>query len=241
MFAMVAMRADLSYVVTCIARFSANPGLPHWNALVRVYQYVKGTADLKLTYTRIENTPAPLLYGYSDADWATTDIDERRTCIGYCLFLSGAVILWLTRFWKPCLSSMEGELGGVTEIAKNTIAARELMASLPLSWHLINKDIPTTVLLDATATKQACDNPRHHSRAKHMETFLAWVRHVIQEGHIRTQNIPRDDNVADFMVKPYNKAMHRATVRQLMGPFQTLKIRLTGGETLKRRLNKVYE
>jgi alkylated DNA nucleotide flippase Atl1 len=45
------------------------------------------------------------------------------------------------------------------------------------------------VLLDATATKQACDNPRHHSRAKHMETFLAWVRHVIQEGHIRTQNI----------------------------------------------------
>jgi hypothetical protein len=29
MFAMVAMRADLSYVVTCIARFSANPGPPH--------------------------------------------------------------------------------------------------------------------------------------------------------------------------------------------------------------------
>jgi hypothetical protein len=93
MFAMVAMRADLSYVVTCIARFSANPGLPHWNALVRVYQYVKDTTDMKLTYTRIENTPAPLLYGYSDADWATTDIDERWTCISYCLFLSGAVIL----------------------------------------------------------------------------------------------------------------------------------------------------
>jgi hypothetical protein len=75
-----------------------------------------------------------------------------------------------------------------------------------------------------------------------METFLAWVRHVIQEGHIRTQNIPRDDNVADFMVKPsYNKAMHRVTVRQLMGPFQTLKIRRTGGETLKRTLDAVYE
>jgi hypothetical protein len=104
-----------------------------------------------------------------------------------------------------------------------------------------NKDIPTTVLLNATATKQACDNSRHHSRAKHTETFLAWVRHVIQEGHIRPQNIPRDDNVADFMVKPYNKAMLRATVRQLMEPYQTLMIKLTGGETLKRRLNKVYK
>jgi hypothetical protein len=29
------------------------------------------------------DTPAPLMYGYSDANWATTDIDERRrTCIG---------------------------------------------------------------------------------------------------------------------------------------------------------------
>jgi hypothetical protein len=44
------------------------------------------------------------------------------------------------------------------------------------------------------------------------------------------------------MVKLYNnKAMRRATVRQLMGPFQTFKIKLTGGETLKRRLNKVYK
>jgi hypothetical protein len=82
-----------------------------------VYQYInKGIADLKLTYSRMADTPAPLMYGHSDADyWATTDIDERRTCISYCLFLSGAVILWLTRFWKPCLSSMEGELGGVTD------------------------------------------------------------------------------------------------------------------------------
>lgn len=61
MFAMVAMRADFSYVITCIARFSANPGLPHWNALVRVYQYAKGTADLKLTYSRMADTPAPLM------------------------------------------------------------------------------------------------------------------------------------------------------------------------------------
>jgi hypothetical protein len=88
MFAMVAMRVDLSYVVTCIARFSANPGLPLWNALIRVYQYIKGTADLKLTYSRMADTPAPLMYGYSDADWATTDIDVRRTCIGYCLSFS---------------------------------------------------------------------------------------------------------------------------------------------------------
>jgi hypothetical protein len=98
MFAMVAMRADLSFAVTSTARFSANPGLPHWNALVRINQYLKGTAGMQLTYSRIVDTPAPLLYGYSDADWATTDLDERRTCIGFVLILAGAAIVWLTRF-----------------------------------------------------------------------------------------------------------------------------------------------
>jgi hypothetical protein len=144
------------------------------------------------------------MYGYSDADWATMDIDERCTFIRFCLFLSGAVILVaLARFWKPNLSSMESELGGLTEPAKNTNASRELMA--PSIVVHGQQGHPTH------GTKQATDNPRHHSRAKHMETFLAWVGHLIQEGHIRTQNIPRDDNVADFMVTPYNKAMHRAT------------------------------
>ena len=160
-----------------MARFTANPGLSHWHALVRIFQYLIGTSALKLTYSRVVDIPAPLLY---DADWATTDIDERHTCIDYCMFLSGAAIFWLTRFWKPCLSTFEGELGALTEVAKTTIAARELLASIPLSWYDENKDKPTTLLIDAAATKQATDNPKHHSRAKHMEIFFAWIRHVVQ-------------------------------------------------------------
>ena len=241
MFAMVAMRADISYAVISVARFTANPGLPHWKALVRIFQYLKGTSDLKLTYSRVVDTPAPLLYGYSDADWATTDVDERRTCIGYCVFLSGAAIFWLTRFWKPCLSTFEGELGALTEVAKTTIAARELLASIPVSWFEQNKDAPTTLLIDAASTKQAADNPKHHSRAKHMETFLAWIRHVVHEGLIRTQTIPRADNLADFMVKAHTKASHRSHTRHLMGPYQQLKIRLSSGESLKRRIEDALE
>ena len=237
MFAMVTMRADICYAVISVARFTANPGLSQWHALVRIFQYLKGTSALKLTYSRIVDTPAPLLYGYSDADWATTDIDETRTCIGYCVFLSGAAIFWLTRFWKP----FEGELGALTEVAKTTIAARDLLASIPLSWYDENKDEPTTLLNDTAATKQATDNPKHHSRAKHMETFLAWIRHVVQEGLIRTQTIPRAENLADFMVKAHTKASHRSHTRQLMGPYQNLKIRLTSGESLKRRIEDTLE
>ena len=171
------------------------------------------------------------MYGYSDADWATTDIDERRTCIGYCVFLAGAAVFWL----------FEGGLGALTEAAKTATSVRELLSSIPLSWFQHNQHLPTTILIDATATKQTTDNPKHFSRAKHMETFMAWVRHVIQEGFIRTQTIPRDDNVADFMVKAQVKSAHRASTRKHMGPFQKLNIQLTGGESLKRRIDKCSE
>ena len=239
MFTMVAMRVDISYAVVSVARFTVNLGLPYWIALTRIFQYLKGTSGLQLMYSRVVDTPAPLLYGYSDADWATTDVDERRTCIGYCVFLSGEAIFWLTRFWKPFLSTFEGELGALTEMAKTVIiAARELLASVPLSWSEQNRDTPTTLLINAAASKQASDNPKHHSRAKHMETFLAWIRHVVREGLIRTQTIPRKDNVADFMVKPHTKALHRLHSRRLMGPFQHLNIKLTSGETLKRRIDQ---
>ena len=44
-------------------------------------------------YSRIIEEPAPLIYGRSDADWVTSDVDERRTVIGYIVMLSGAAIL----------------------------------------------------------------------------------------------------------------------------------------------------
>ena len=197
---------------------------------------------MKLTYSRITDTLAPLMYGASDSDWATTDIDERRSCIGFLIWLSGAAIFWLTRFWKPCLSSFEGEVGALTEAAKNAIAVRELLMSIPISWYQVNKDIPTTILIDASAAKQATDNPKHYSRAKHMETFLAWIRHAIKEGYVRSQKVPREDNsTADAMVKPQVKLLHRASTRAMMGPHQNLKIKLSGGESLKRRLEDINE
>ena len=140
-----------------------------------------------------------------------------------------------------CLSTFEGKLGTLTEVAKTPIAARELLASIPVSWFDQNREEPTTLLIDAAATKQAADNPKHHSRAKHMETFLAWTRHVVHEGLIRTQTIPRADNLVDFMVKAHTEASHRSHTRHMMGPYQQLKICLTSGESLKRRIEDALE
>lgn len=52
MWGQLATRPDLSFAVSLLARFQANPGIEHWSALLHVVRYIKNTLDLGLTYSR---------------------------------------------------------------------------------------------------------------------------------------------------------------------------------------------
>lgn len=41
---------DLSFSVSLLAWFQANPGIEHWSALLQVIGYIKNTLDYSLTY-----------------------------------------------------------------------------------------------------------------------------------------------------------------------------------------------
>ena len=51
MWGQLATRPDLSFSVSLLARFQANPGIDHWNALMHVVGYIKNTLDYGLTYS----------------------------------------------------------------------------------------------------------------------------------------------------------------------------------------------
>ena len=38
-------RPDISYAVSQVARFNANPGMTHWNAALRIFRYLHGSID----------------------------------------------------------------------------------------------------------------------------------------------------------------------------------------------------
>src|SRR5882762_11932285 len=51
-----------------LCRFNSNPGMEHWKAVKHLMHYIKGTVDMKLTYS-----PSPLhsdepFVSYADAD-----------------------------------------------------------------------------------------------------------------------------------------------------------------------------
>ena len=51
MYLATATRPDIANAVSILARFSSNPGLQHWQAVKHLMRYLKGTMDMKLTYS----------------------------------------------------------------------------------------------------------------------------------------------------------------------------------------------
>lgn len=102
-----------------MSRFNANHSREHWEAVVRILRYLKGTQDKKLCYTNeCENGD---LHAYSDAGLAS-DLDKRRSCTGFVINMSGAAINWKShRQDIVALSSTEAEYIALSSTVKDTV------------------------------------------------------------------------------------------------------------------------
>ena len=63
MYVVQCTRADISFAISKLSRFTSNPSVEHWKAISRVLNYLKNTKELSLQYSKF---PA-ILEGYSDA------------------------------------------------------------------------------------------------------------------------------------------------------------------------------
>jgi hypothetical protein len=78
MYAMVCSRPDLSYAMSLVSRYMANPGKEHWKAVQWIFRYLRGTIDACLKFGRTDKG----LIGYVDLDYVA-DLDKRRSLTGY--------------------------------------------------------------------------------------------------------------------------------------------------------------
>ncbi|GJW42969.1 hypothetical protein Tco_0071768 [Tanacetum coccineum] len=75
MYVMTSTRPDITYAVRKLSRFTSNPSNHHWEAIIRVFKYLKKTMDYGLSYVGF-----PLVIeGYSDASWITNNKDHTST------------------------------------------------------------------------------------------------------------------------------------------------------------------
>ena len=80
----------LAYSVNRICQFMQNPLESHWKVIKRILKYLRGTLDHGLHLKRSMNLD---ITGFCDADWAS-NLDERRSTIGFYVYLGSNMIYW---------------------------------------------------------------------------------------------------------------------------------------------------
>ena len=110
MYAALGTRPDISFAVTLLSSFNAQPRTRHLTAAKRVLRYLKKTKELRLVYTKTSGN----LHGFVDSDWAKSK--DRKSIGGYVFMLGNAAISWSSKKQTlVALSTKEAEYTAFTE------------------------------------------------------------------------------------------------------------------------------
>ncbi|GKC24671.1 ribonuclease H-like domain-containing protein [Tanacetum coccineum] len=167
---------NLSYAVQQICLYMHDPREPHFAALKRILQYVRGTVDFGLQLYVFATTS---LVGYIDVDWAGYPSTSMSTS-GYCVFLGDNLLSWSAkRQHTLSRSNAKAEYRGVANVVTETTWLRNLLRELhsPLSTAIL-------VYCDNVSAVYMYANTVQHQRTKHIEMDIHFVRDMVTAGQV---------------------------------------------------------
>ena len=74
MYAMICTRPDVSYALSVVSRYQADPGEIHWTAAKNILKYLRRTKDMFLVYGGEDELS---VNGYTDASYLTDSDDSH--------------------------------------------------------------------------------------------------------------------------------------------------------------------
>ena len=130
-------RPDITYAVSTVVKYCANPTKQHWIVVKRIFRYLKGTLNHGLLYSRNESNDC---VGFSDSDWGG-DLDDRKSTSGYMFQLGGTAISWRSKEQtRVTLSTAEAEYMALASAAQEAMWLRQLIIDLK------NEPVSATVI-----------------------------------------------------------------------------------------------
>lgn len=153
---------------------------------------------MRLTY-RNEGNPmsSELFQTYSDADHAGC-LDTRRSTSGFLIKMGSGAVSWSAKKQATVAdSSTEAEYISASAAGREIIWMRNLLSEL---GHDVSG--PSPLMVDNQSALKVLRNPEHHSRMKHIDIKVHWIREAIGRGNIEVHFLPTKDMIADIFTKP---------------------------------------
>ena len=139
--------------------------------MIRILRYIKGTPSQGVLY---ENRGHTQIFGYYDANWASSPIDRRST-FRYCVFINGNLVSWKSKKHDVvAISSAEAEYRAMALATCEIIWVRHLLQELRF-W----KNEQMKLICDNQATLHIASNPIFYERTKHIEVDCHFIKEKI--------------------------------------------------------------
>ena len=205
MYAMTATRPDLAFAVDKFSQFCHSPSARNRAGLQRVFRYLQGTKDLKITYSQACPNG---IFAYSDSDYAGDSMDRKSTH-GYVFTLAGGAISWSSRKQKTtATSTTEAEYVGLCSAAKTAAWITGWLKEANLMRFLNRK--PVQLYGDNQSSIRLVKNPEFHARTKHINVQYHYVREALEDGLIELFYVSTIDMMADCLTKPLAREKFQA-------------------------------
>ncbi|XP_016747590.1 uncharacterized protein [Gossypium hirsutum] len=184
---------DITFAVNKVCQFMHRPLDQHFRAVKHILRYLQGTLDYGIRFT----TTATLdMVGYSDANWGT-DVDDRRSTLGFYVFLGGNPVAWGSKKQVVSRSTAEAEYRGLAHAVTEVIWLESLLSELHVS-----PSQKAIVWYDNSGAVAVSANPVMHCKFKHVELDLYFDREKVAAGMLSVGHVPAQEQVADVFTKP---------------------------------------
>nr|KYP35873.1 Copia protein [Cajanus cajan] len=146
----------------------------HWKCVKRLLLYLSGTKDQGLLFQKSPSLP---ITGFADSDWAADRTDMRSTT-GYCVYLGKNLVSWMAKKQHTVSrSSTEAEFRSLAATVSEITWIQPLLTEL----HAKHTE-PPLIWCDNLGVVLLTTNPVLHSKSKHFELDLWFVRERVAQG-----------------------------------------------------------
>jgi hypothetical protein len=183
--------------VNTLSQFQVEPRHEHWIATKHVLRYISGTINYGLRYTASSDIQ---LHGFTDSNWAGS-AEDRKSTSGMCFILGSTMISWGSRKQKSItLSIAKAEYITACEACTEAIWLRKLISDL---FDHIQES--TIIHCDNQSCIILSEHPVFHEKSKHIEIKYYFIQDKVQEGDIKLEYIPTNEQTTDILTKPLSR------------------------------------
>ena len=237
LFAMVTCRPDISNAIIKLTQFNVNPAKCHYEAVIRVYQYLNATKEHGLTFWRTHcMTSLPISthqgtqpeeysfnvmeehnipqqpYVLVDSDWAG-NTQTRRSVSGIVIMMAGAAVVYKTILQRIiALSSTEAEFYALSEAGKLALYVRSILNELNMSQH-----VATSVYEDNKGCLHMSQNQKPTKNTRHVDLRHFAVIDWVAQDLLLVKKISTHDNSSDTLTKSLGKTLFHRHTDTIMG------------------------